>query len=158
MNTDNDAAGMDPKEFWQMVRRGEWRKPTIEPCAGYMKAGLCIIPKEYAVDFLTFCYRNPRPCPIIDITDVGSPHPNISPEADLRTDLPKYNVFIDGDLIGRIKSKSDSSNVCYDPNGLIYELGKGSYKVEIKHDNGAEYMGRIYVEKDDSCLVVSLGY
>jgi uncharacterized protein YcsI (UPF0317 family) len=98
MKTEKELAAMNPKEFWKMVRRGEWRLPTIQPCEGYLKAGLCIIPKEYAADFLTFCHRNPRPCPIIDITDVGSPHPPISPEADLRTDLPKYNIIVDGEL------------------------------------------------------------
>lgn len=98
MKTEQELVAMNPKEFWKMVRRGEWELPTIQPCEDYLKAGLCIIPKEYAVDFLTFCHRNPRPGPIIDITDVGSPHPHISPEADLRTDLPKYNVLVDGEL------------------------------------------------------------
>jgi len=98
MKTEKELAAMSPKELWKMIRRGEWELPTIQPCEDYLKAGLCIIPKEYAVDFMTFCHRNPRPCPIIDITDVGSPHPQLSPEADLRTDVPKYNVLVDGEL------------------------------------------------------------
>jgi len=102
MSTGKDVTAMDPKAFWQMVRRGEWRQPTIEPCAAYQKAGICIIPTGYAVEFMTYCHRNPQILPIIDITDVGSPHPNISPEADLRTDLPKYNVFREGEFVEEV--------------------------------------------------------
>lgn len=102
MSTERDVKTLHPKDFWQMVRRGEWRQPTIEPCAAYQKAGVCIIPKDYAVAFMTYCHRNPQPLPIIDITDVGCPHPTISPEADLRTDLPKYNIFRDGEFVEEV--------------------------------------------------------
>src|SRR5262249_39620315 len=54
-------------------------------------------PKDEAYDFLLFCQRNPRPCPVIEVTDVGSPEPvAVAPGADLRTDLPRYRIFKDG--------------------------------------------------------------
>jgi len=53
-----------------------------------------------AGEFLLFCQRNPKPCPVLDVTERGSPHPILlAPEADLRTDLGKYRVFKEGKLI-----------------------------------------------------------
>ena len=51
-------------------------------------------PKEDCYDFLVYCVRNSKPCPVIEVTDPGDPEPGISaPGADLRTDLPKYAVY-----------------------------------------------------------------
>jgi uncharacterized protein YcsI (UPF0317 family) len=67
---------------------------------GYTQANLVILPRELAYDFLLFCVRNPKPCPIIDVTDVGSPVPaQAAPRADLRTDLPRYRVYEHGELV-----------------------------------------------------------
>jgi len=99
---------MTPGEFRGIVRRGEYTGPTVEVCRGYAMANLAIVPKEYAFDFLLFCNRNPRPCPVLDVTDQGSPHPPLlAPEADLRTDLPKYRVYRDGQLIAEPTDVTD---------------------------------------------------
>ena len=91
---------MAPKEFRAIVRRGEYTGLTVGVCRGYAMANLAIIPKKYAFDFLLFCNRNPRPCPVLDVTDPGSPHPPLlAPEADLRTDLARYRVYKDGELV-----------------------------------------------------------
>ena len=59
-----------------------------------------VLPATDALDFLRFCVRNPKPCPLLEVTDTGSPHPNaLSRGSDLRTDLPRYRVFSDGALI-----------------------------------------------------------
>jgi len=95
-----ELAAMSPAEFRSIVRRGEWRERSEGACRGYTVANLAIVPEDYAFEFLLFCNRNPRPCPVIDVTDPGNPHPRLmAPEADLRTDLPKYRVFKDGQLI-----------------------------------------------------------
>jgi uncharacterized protein YcsI (UPF0317 family) len=47
---------------------------------------------------LLFAQRNPKPCPVLDVTDPGSPRTALAPGADLRTDLPKYRVWRDGVL------------------------------------------------------------
>ncbi|MBN2058865.1 MAG: DUF1445 domain-containing protein [Deltaproteobacteria bacterium] len=136
MKIEKEIAVMNPKVFWKMVRNGDWRLPTIEPCEEYLKAGLCVIPKEYALDFLTFCHRNPRPCPIIDITDEGSPHPSISPEADLRTDIPKYNVFVDGELKDEV---TDINNLWRDD--LIgFLLGCGVPLDRVLREHGVDFI------------------
>jgi uncharacterized protein YcsI (UPF0317 family) len=68
--------------------------------AGYTQANLVILPKDEAFDFLLFCVRNPKPCPLLDVTDVGSPVPAFAaPGADLRTDLPRYRVYEHGVLV-----------------------------------------------------------
>jgi len=95
-----DVTEMAPKEFRGLVREGKWTDGTEMVCRGYAQANLAIVPKEIALEFFTFCFRNPRPCPLMDVTDPGDPHPKIvAPEADLRTDLPKYRVFKKGEIV-----------------------------------------------------------
>jgi len=95
-----DVEEMAPKEFRGLVREGKWTDGTEMACRGYAQANLAIVPKEIALEFFTFCFRNPRPCPLMDVTEPGDPHPKIvAPEADLRTDLPKYRVFKKGEIV-----------------------------------------------------------
>ena len=83
-----------------MIRRGEFRRPTAGVCEGYVQANLAILPRELAFDFLLFCQRNPRPCPVIDVVEAGSYRPPVAaPEADLRTDVPLYRVYREGRLV-----------------------------------------------------------
>lgn len=96
---EDDLLTMAPKNFRNIVRGDEWTGGTRKACRGYIQTNVTILPKEYADEFRLFCTRNPRPCPIIDVTEPGNPHPSISPEADLRTDLTRYKVFKDGDLV-----------------------------------------------------------
>jgi uncharacterized protein YcsI (UPF0317 family) len=98
--TSQDIAKMTPKEFRAIVRKGEWTEACHEACNGYAASGLVAIPQEYAYDFLRFCTFNPRACNVMDVTEPGDPHPrNVAPDADLRTDLPRYRVFKDGKII-----------------------------------------------------------
>jgi len=93
-------AGMTPQAFREITRRGEWVDRTDDACNGYAQANLVCLPKEFAFEFLLFCNRNPRPCPVIEVTEPGDIHaPNLAPHADLRTDLPRYRVWKDGELI-----------------------------------------------------------
>lgn len=79
------------------MRRGEWTGPTKHKVPGYVKCNLVVLPKGEAYDFLVYCQRNPKPCPVIEIADPGDPEPRRSaPGADLRTDLPKYAIYRDG--------------------------------------------------------------
>ncbi|HZK67052.1 MAG TPA: putative hydro-lyase [Chloroflexota bacterium] len=95
-----DVVPATPAEFWQLVREGGFRKPTTGICPGYAQANLVVLPKELAFDFLLFCQRNPKPCPVLDVTEPGSPHPMLAgPEADLRTDIPRYRVYQRGKLV-----------------------------------------------------------
>ena len=89
-----------PSRLRAMIHRGELVRPTAGLCPGYVQANLAVVPKSLAYDFLLFCQRNPKPCPILDVTDVGSPEPRFfAPGADLRYDIPKYRVWKHGELV-----------------------------------------------------------
>lgn len=95
MSTQVEALqGAGPAELRARIRRGEWQSLTAGLASGYAQANLVILPRAAAYDFLVFCQRNPKPCPLLDVTDPGSPEPKIAaPGADLRTDVPKYRVY-----------------------------------------------------------------
>lgn len=76
------------------MRRGEWTTTTTYKVPGYVQCNLVVLPHADAYDFLVYCQRNQAACPVLDITDPGSPHPlRAAPHADLRTDLPRYAVY-----------------------------------------------------------------
>ncbi len=90
-----------PAEVRAQIRRGEWRDITGSLAPGFVQSNLVILPRDLAFDFLLFCQRNRRPCPLLEVLEPGCFEPRqFAPGADLRTDLPKYRVFRDGDLIG----------------------------------------------------------
>jgi uncharacterized protein YcsI (UPF0317 family) len=82
------------------MRRGDWTGTTTHQLPGWVQTNLVVLPEAEALEFLIFCQRNPRACPVIEVTDVGDPEPRLSaPGADLRTDLPRYAVYRDGSLV-----------------------------------------------------------
>jgi len=92
-----------PKEIREEIRRGKYTGVTAGLAPGYVQANLAVLPKDYAYDFLVFCQRNPRPCPLIEVTDPGSPEPTgVALAADLRTDIPKYRIYRDGQLADEV--------------------------------------------------------
>ena len=95
------------REVREACRGHSWTGPTAGLAPGYAQANLVILPKDWAFDFLLFCQRNPRPCPLIDVTEPGSWRPRVAPEADLRTDLPRYRVWQDGELVDEPASVTD---------------------------------------------------
>jgi uncharacterized protein YcsI (UPF0317 family) len=90
------AAGRDVR---LACRSRSLTSPTPGLAIGYVQANLVVLPREGAFDFLLFCQRNPKPCPLLDVTEPGDPEPKlVAPGADLRTDLPAYRVWKDGQL------------------------------------------------------------
>jgi uncharacterized protein YcsI (UPF0317 family) len=88
------------REARALVREGKWASPTSGVSLGHAQANMIILPEDWAYDFLLYATRNPKPCPILDVTDAGSPEPKlIAPGADVRTDLPKYRVWENGNLV-----------------------------------------------------------
>lgn len=89
-----------PEEVREKIRNGEHTGPTSGLARGHVQTNLVVLPEDYAFDFLKFCIRNPKPCPVLEVTDLGSPVPAVmAPEADLRTDVPKYRVYEEGKLV-----------------------------------------------------------
>lgn len=97
-----EYATMKPAEVRALIRAGKILGPTSGMCAGYAQANLVILPKDLAYDFLLFAQRNPRPCPILEVTDAGSTHLRFmgDADADVSTDFPKYRVYEHGVLTG----------------------------------------------------------
>jgi uncharacterized protein YcsI (UPF0317 family) len=84
----------------QQIRNNEYSGATSELACGFVLAHLVILPGEYALDFLKFCVRNPKLCPILEITEAGDPGPMVAARnADLRIDVPEYRVYEDGELV-----------------------------------------------------------
>lgn len=82
------------------ARSGELTKPTAGLAPGYVQANLAILPRSLASDFLLFCQRNPRSCPLLGVSDPGDPHlPSLGADLDIRTDVPLYRVWRDGALV-----------------------------------------------------------
>ncbi|GAA1125518.1 putative hydro-lyase [Nocardioides aquiterrae] len=96
--THDDIAALTPARARERFRAGE-RVATSGWCAGFTQANLIAVPQQYAYDVLLFTQRNPKACPVIDVTDAGSVEPGIAPGADLRTDLPGYRVYEEGRLV-----------------------------------------------------------
>ena len=81
-------------------RNGGFVGHTSGLAPGHVQGNLAILPKSLADDFLRFCQRNPKPCPIIGFSEVGDPRiPALGFDLDIRTDLPRYRVWRDGRLI-----------------------------------------------------------
>lgn len=98
-----ELAFAQPQEVRALIRNGKWRRSTAGLCQGYVQANLVVLPKELAYDFLLFCQRNPKPCPLLEVTDTGSSEPRLTaPGADLRWDLPKYRIYRDGKLTAEV--------------------------------------------------------
>ncbi|MCX8111413.1 MAG: putative hydro-lyase [Syntrophorhabdaceae bacterium] len=88
-----------PKDFRRLVREGRWQQPTAGVSMGYAQMNLVILPERYAFDFLLFCQRNPKPCPVIEVLEKGQYLTFLSArDADIRTDIPGYNIYIKGSL------------------------------------------------------------
>jgi uncharacterized protein YcsI (UPF0317 family) len=81
-------------------RRRALNCSTAGIAPGYVQGNLAILPKDLAEDFLRFCQLNPKPCPVIGVSEVGDPRiPGLGLDLDIRTDVPGYRVWKDGDLV-----------------------------------------------------------
>jgi len=82
------------------IRAREFCGPTAGLAAGNVQANLVILPMALAHDFLRFAQANPKPCPVLAVSEPGDPRlPSLGKDLDIRTDLPKYRVWRQGELI-----------------------------------------------------------
>jgi uncharacterized protein YcsI (UPF0317 family) len=82
------------------IRSGRFLGPTAGLAPGNVQANLVVLPQALAHDFLRFAQANPKPCPVLAITEPGDPRlPSLGEDLDLRTDLPRYRVWRHGALI-----------------------------------------------------------
>jgi uncharacterized protein YcsI (UPF0317 family) len=83
-----------------MIRADRHRGPTASLAPGYVQGNLAILPRALAADFLRFCQLNPKPCPLIGMSAPGDGRvPELGADIDIRTDLPRYRVWRNGELV-----------------------------------------------------------
>ena len=82
------------------AREGALAGPTAGLAPGFVQGNLVILPRDWAEEFLRFCQANPKPCPVLAVAEPGRPEiPALAADLDIRTDLPRYRVWRDGDLV-----------------------------------------------------------
>jgi uncharacterized protein YcsI (UPF0317 family) len=102
------SAPKSPAALRGLIRAGQWLSPTAGLAPGFAQANLVVLPYAWAYEFLLFCQRNPKPCPLLEVTDRGNWKPIASaPGADLRQDLPYYHVYQNGALVERRRNILD---------------------------------------------------
>jgi len=101
------SQSVSPSELRGLIRQRKWTTPTTGLVPGFVQANLVILPREQAFDFLLFCVRNSKPCPILDVLEPGQVEPSIAKGADLRTDLPKYRIYEKGQLREEVEEVKD---------------------------------------------------
>ncbi len=81
------------------IRSGEWFGHTSGLAEGHVQANVVILPELLANDFLRYCQRNPKPCPLLAVSEPGEAMlPSLGADIDIRTDVPRYRVWRDGAL------------------------------------------------------------
>ena len=79
-------------------------QPTRGLAPNHVQANLAVLPRDVAFDFLLFCQRNPRPCPLLEVVEPGSVEPKqFAPGADLRVDIPKYRIYEHGEMSAEVE-------------------------------------------------------
>ena len=82
------------------ARSGQFKGATAGLAPGYVQGNLAILPGALAGDFLRFCQLNPKPCPLLASSSPGDFRlTSLADDLDIRTDLPRYRVFRQGELV-----------------------------------------------------------
>ncbi|MDR2662948.1 MAG: putative hydro-lyase [Treponema sp.] len=99
---------LPPRDVRALIREGTITRHTSGMCDGYAQANLAVLPAEYAYDFLLFTQRNPKSCPVLEVSDRGSRFlKTIAPGADIARDIPKYRIYKNGVLEGEYTDVSE---------------------------------------------------
>ncbi|HIG36738.1 MAG TPA: putative hydro-lyase [Oceanospirillaceae bacterium] len=95
-----------PYQLRQKIRNGNMTTNTSGLCSGFVQGNLCILPQDYANDFLRFCHLNPKPCPIIGMSESPGDFrlKSLGQDIDLRTDIPQYKLFENGQNVAQVNN------------------------------------------------------
>jgi len=99
MNQDISPVGLRHK-----IRTGQFSGNTSGFARGYVQGNLCVLPADWANEFLQFCQLNSKPCPLIGMTsNPGDAHiPSLGEDLDIRSDIPSYRIFENGKLVDEV--------------------------------------------------------
>lgn len=100
LRRDGTISTLSPEGARALIRSGAFQGQTAGLAPGHVQGNLVILPKAQASDFLAFAQQNPKPCPVIGMSEVGSPRvPTLGETIDIRTDLPRYRVWQRGEMV-----------------------------------------------------------
>jgi uncharacterized protein YcsI (UPF0317 family) len=110
----------DPRAVRLAARSGAFAGVTAGLAPGYVQGNVCILPRAFAADFRLYCERNPKPCPLIGVSELGDPRlPSLGEDLDIRSDVPRYRVFRDGEL----KEEVTDIRRLWSPDMVAFVLG-----------------------------------
>lgn len=98
---------MNTENIRMKIRTGEHTGPTSGISGDKVQANLAILPQEYAFDFLLFAMRNNKPVPIIEVLEAGEFISRYAKNSDIRTDIPLYNIYKNGELTETVSDIKD---------------------------------------------------
>ena len=103
-----DLGEASPAQVRGLIRRGEITGQTGGMALGYMQGNLAILSADLALEFARFCQRNPKPCPLVGISDTGDPMlRTLGKDIDIRSDISSYNVYQEGELSSTVTDITD---------------------------------------------------
>ena len=122
----------EPERIRRAIRAGEITGTSRGLALGFVQCNLVILPRDFAYDFLVYCQRNPRACPLLEVGDPGDPEPRLlAPSADIRTDVARYAVW--QDATGRAEERC-----------LAVGIGIGSgylFPTTFEHETNSDLVG-----------------
>ena len=84
----------------RIIRAGGWAGHTSGLVPDRVQGNVVILPSSYADDFLRYCQRNPKPCPVLAVSEPGEHRlPMLGDDLDVRSDVPRYRVYQNGRLV-----------------------------------------------------------
>jgi uncharacterized protein YcsI (UPF0317 family) len=103
-----NPAHEEARRFRMTVRAGEHTGHTAGRAPGGVQGNVVVLPANDAGDFLRFCQRNPKPCPLLAVSEPGDPAlPPLGENIDIRTDVPQYRIFEHGAAAGDVTDIRD---------------------------------------------------
>lgn len=91
-----------------VIRQGLWTAHTSGLARDHVQGNVVILPADWAGDFLRFCQRNPKACPVLAVSEPGRAGlPTLGADIDICTDLPRYRVWEHGELVDEPTDISD---------------------------------------------------
>jgi uncharacterized protein YcsI (UPF0317 family) len=93
-------AGWSAQVARAAIRQGQWTGNTSGLAGGHVQGNVVILPDMLANDFLRYCQRNPKPCPLLAVSEPGEAKlPALGNDIDICSDVPRYRVWRDGVMI-----------------------------------------------------------
>jgi uncharacterized protein YcsI (UPF0317 family) len=100
MQAPTDIHDATPAQARALIRAGRWTGHTSGIADRHVQGNVVILPSRWADDFLRYCQRNPKPCPLLAVSEPGEQGlPKLGRDIDIRRDVPRYRVWRHGELV-----------------------------------------------------------